>query len=241
MFDIDIDYYDEVTSTNEILRQMALEGAKPGKTVVAWKQSAGRGRLGRTFQSPRGGIYLSMLLPMEGTMTLTARAAVAVKRAIEEVTDKKVQIKWVNDILYKGKKVAGILAQGIDDKVVLGIGINFNTDIKALGPELKDSACSLYNSWEEPDSDSMDLVNSLVRHMYELAGNIGQQGPETSWLNEYRGASAVIGKKVRVFQAGRPTGSGLVTEIDDNCALHVLDEKKGEMILSTGEITIRLD
>lgn len=241
MFDVDIDYYDEVTSTNEVLRQMALDGAKPGKTVVAWKQSAGRGRLGRTFESPRGGIYVSMLLPAESSMTLTARAGVAAKRAIEEVTDKKVQIKWVNDILYKGRKVAGILAQGIEDKVVVGIGINFNTDIKALGPELKDSAISLYNSWEEPDSDAVDLVNSLVRHMYELSWDIGPQGPDASWLHEYRSASAVIGKRVKVFQAGRQTGSGLVSGIDDNCALHVLDEKKGEMILSTGEITIRLD
>ncbi len=236
MFDIDIDYYDEVTSTNEILRQMALDGAKPGKTVVAWKQSAGRGRLGRTFESPEGGIYISMLLPADSSMTLTAKAGVAAKRAIEEVTGKRVQIKWVNDILYKGRKVAGILAQGLGETVVVGIGINFNTDMGALGPELKDSASSLYNSWEEPDSDAMDLVNSLVRHMYALAGD-----DDPSWLREYKGASAVTGKKVKVFQAGRQTGSGVVTEIDDNCALHVLDEKKGEMILSTGEITIRLD
>ncbi len=236
MFNIDIDYFDEVTSTNEVLRQMALDGAKPGKTVVAWKQSAGRGRLGRTFESPRGGIYVSMLLPMEGSMTLTAKAGVAVKRAIEEVTDRKVQIKWVNDILYKGRKVAGILAQGIEDKVVVGIGINFNTDLKTLGEELRGSAISLYNSWEEPDSDAVDLVNSLVRHMYGLASEA-----DTSWLTEYRNSSAVTGKKVKVFQAGRQTGSGTVTSIDDNCALHVLDEKKGEMILSTGEITIRLD
>jgi len=236
MYKIDIDYFDEVTSTNEVLRQMALDGEEPGKTVVAWKQTAGRGRLGRTFESPRGGIYISMLLEADSSMTLTAKAGVAAKRAIEEITDRKVQIKWVNDILYKGRKVAGILAQGIGDLVVVGIGINFNTDLKALGPELKDSASSLYNSWEEPDSDSMDLVNSLVRHMYDLAGDSDQ-----SWLREYRAASAVMGKKVRVFQAGRQTGSGVVTGIDDNCALHVLDEKKGEMILSTGEITIRLD
>lgn len=236
MFDIDIDYYDEVTSTNEILRQMALDGAKPGKTVVAWKQSAGRGRLGRTFESPEGGIYISMLLPADSSMTLTAKAGVAAMRAIEEVTGKRVQIKWVNDILYKGRKVAGILAQGLGETVVVGIGINFNTDMGALGPELKDSASSLYNSWEEPDSDAMDLVNSLVRHMYALAGD-----DDPSWLREYKGTSAVTGKKVKVFQAGRQTGSGVVTEIDDNCALHVLDEKKGEMILSTGEITIRLD
>jgi len=72
--------------------------------------------------------------------------------------------------------------------------------------------------------------------MYGLAEN-----PDTpSWLDEYRSASVVIGKKVNIFQAGVRTGSGIATQIDENCALHVLDEKKGEVILSTGEITLRL-
>ncbi len=232
---IDISYYDDITSTNEVLKQMALDGAQSGKVLVAWHQSQGRGRLGRSFESPKGGIYLSMLLDNDSTMLLTAKAAVATRRAIEQNTDRKVGIKWVNDIILNGKKVAGILAQAVNDKVIVGIGINFCTDIDALDPAVRDIADTLYKKWQTPECDAIDIVNTLVREMYDLAS---EKGP--SWLDEYRGASVVLGKKVNIFQAGVRTGSGIATAIDENCALHVLDEKKGEVILSTGEITLRL-
>jgi len=233
---IDICYYDDITSTNEVLKQMALDGAEAGKVLVAWHQSQGRGRLGRTFESPSGGIYMSMLLDNDNTMLLTAKAAVATRRAIEQNTDRKVGIKWVNDIILNGKKVAGILAQGAGDKVVVGIGINFCTDIAAMDSSVRDIADSLYKKWQTPECDAIDIVNTLVREMYDLAC----ETDTSSWLEEYRSASVVLGKKVNIFQAGQRTGSGTALSIDENCALHVLDEKKGEVILSTGEITLRL-
>lgn len=233
---IDISYYEDITSTNEVLKQMALDGAQSGKVLVAWHQSQGRGRLGRSFESPKGGIYMSMLLDNDSTMLLTAKAAVATRRAIEQNTERKVGIKWVNDIILNGKKVAGILAQAVNDKVIVGIGINFCTDIDALDSSVRDVAETLYKKWQTPDCDAIDIVNTLVREMSELAS----EKDTFSWLDEYRGASVVLGKKVNIFQAGVRTGSGIATEIDENCALHVLDEKKGEVILSTGEITLRL-
>jgi BirA family biotin operon repressor/biotin-[acetyl-CoA-carboxylase] ligase len=233
---IDICYYDDITSTNEVLKQMALDGAESGKVLVAWHQSQGRGRLGRTFESPAGGIYMSMLLDNDNTMLLTAKAAVATRRAIEQNTDRKVGIKWVNDIMLNGKKVAGILAQGVADKVVVGVGINFCTDIAAMDASVRDIADTLYKKWQTPECDAIDIVNSLVREMYDLAS----ESDTSSWLEEYRSASIVLGKKVNIFQAGQRTGSGTAVSIDENCALHVLDEKKGEVILSTGEITLRL-
>ena len=232
---IDIEYYDEITSTNEVLKQMALEGAKAGKVLVAWRQSQGRGRLGRSYESPRGGIYMSMLLNADKPLLLTAKAAVAVRRAIEENTGIMTSVKWVNDLLLNGKKVCGILAQTAGDKVVIGAGINFQIDVKALDSSVRDIAASLYRPGQEPECDSLDVVNSVIRNMYALAQDDGKE-----WLDEYRAASAVTGRKVKVFQAGVQTGSGTAVSIDDNCALHVLDEKKGEMILSTGEITLRL-
>jgi len=234
---IDICYYDDITSTNEVLKQMALDGAESGKVLVAWHQSQGRGRLGRTFESPAGGIYMSMLLDNDNTMLLTAKAAVATRRAIEQNTDRKVGIKWVNDIMLNGKKVAGILAQGVADKVVVGVGINFCTDIAAMDASVRDIADTLYKKWQTPECDAIDIVNSLVREMYDLAS----ESDTSSWLEEYRSASIVLGKKVNIFQAGQRTGSGTAVSIDENCALHVLDEKKGEVILSTGEITLRLN
>ena len=234
---IDICYYDDITSTNEVLKQMALDGAESGKVLVAWHQSQGRGRLGRTFESPAGGIYMSMLLDNDNTMLLTAKAAVATRRAIEQNTDRKVGIKWVNDIMLNGKKVAGILAQGVADKVVVGVGINFCTDIAAMDASVRDIADTLYKKWQTPECDAIDIVNSLVREMYDLAS----ESDTSSWLEEYSSASIVLGKKVNIFQAGQRTGSGTAVSIDENCALHVLDEKKGEVILSTGEITLRLN
>ena len=233
---IDICYYDDITSTNEVLKQMALDGVQAGKVLVAWHQSQGRGRLGRTFESPSGGIYMSMLLDNDSTMLLTAKAAVATRRAIEQNTDRKVGIKWVNDIMLNGKKVAGILAQGAGDKVVVGVGINFCTDIASMDVSVRDVAESLYKKWQTSECDAIDIVNTLVREMYDLAS----ETDVSSWLDEYRSASVVLGKKVNIFQAGSRTGSGTAVSIDENCALHVLDEKKGEVILSTGEITLRL-
>ncbi len=230
---IDIRVFEEVESTNATLIEMAKNGAEDGRVVVAWKQSAGRGRLGRSFESPKGGIYMSILLPLDDTMMLTAKAAVAVKRAILQETDKRTQIKWVNDMIFNGKKVAGILAQVCDNHVVVGIGINFCTPVADFSPEVQKTATSLYRNSKEADSDQMDLVNSIIRELCELS-----QSDDKLWIGEYRAASCLIDRKVNIIQANRITGSGIVTEIDNNCALHIMDNGV-ETVLSTGEITIR--
>lgn len=230
---VDIRVFEEVESTNATLIEMAKNGAEDGRVVVAWKQSAGRGRLGRTFESPEGGIYLSVLLPFDDTMLLTAKAAVAVKRAILQETDKRTQIKWVNDIIYNGKKVAGILAQVCDNHVVIGIGINFCTPVSGFSADVQKIATSLYRNSKEADSDQMDLVNTLVRELCDLA-----ESDDKLWIGEYRASSCLMDKKVNIIQADKIVGSGTVTEIDNNCALHIIDNGV-ETVLSTGEITIR--
>lgn len=230
---IDIRVFEEVESTNSTLIEMAGNGAEDGRTVVAWRQSAGRGRLGRSFESPDGGIYMSILLPQDDMMKLTAKAAVAVRRAIFNETDKRTQIKWVNDIIYNGKKVAGILAQVYQNHIVLGIGINFRTPLTAFSPEVRKVATSLYSKTDEADSDQMDLVNSVLRELCNLV-----QGDDNLWIGEYRSAGCLMNKKVDIIQAGQITGSGIVTEIDNNCALHIMNNGI-ETVLSTGEISIR--
>lgn len=231
--EIDIRVFDSVDSTNKVLSQMAREGAEDGRVVVAWKQTEGRGRLGRTFESPEGGIYMSILLPLEDTLRLTAKAGLAVKRAIISETDKRCQIKWVNDIIYNGKKVAGILAQVCDNHVVLGIGINFCTPEKAFSNEIRNTAISLYKNGADADSDPMDLVNAIIR---ELENVFTEE--ERLWLGEYKASSCLIGKKVKVIQADKVVGEGEVTEIDNNCALHIIISGT-ETVFNTGEVTIR--
>lgn len=234
--EINLNIYDEVTSTNTVLKEMAQKGAPVGTVVAAWKQSEGKGRLGRSFCSPSGGVYLSMLLPFDDSLTLTAKAAVAVRRAIEYTTDIQCAIKWVNDIIYKGKKVCGILAQVVGDKIILGVGINLCTRSEDFPKELKDIAISLYKNSSCCDVDGVDVVNAVIREMIKILDE-----EKTSWLNEYRYWSVLSGQEVTVKQADQITGKGIVTCIDDNCALHVVDKNKGEMILSTGEVSVRLN
>ncbi|MDO4396216.1 MAG: biotin--[acetyl-CoA-carboxylase] ligase [Clostridia bacterium] len=127
----------EVDSTNVVAREKATAGAPDGYTVVAGSQTKGRGRMGRAFYSPAGtGVYMSLVLrpknfSPQNAVKLTTMAAVAVCRAIEKVSGEKAEIKWVNDVYVRGKKVCGILREasfnledGSLEYAVLGIGIN---------------------------------------------------------------------------------------------------------------------
>ena len=138
---IDLHEYETLDSTNRLLLDMAKDGAPVGTAVWAHVQTGGRGRLGRSFSSPEGGIYVSILLPLaadsEAAIKVTAMSGVAVMRTINQVCHKKCGIKWVNDIIYEDKKVCGILAQGCAGKAVVGIGINYRTDIGKLPDDVK--------------------------------------------------------------------------------------------------------
>ena len=118
--------FDVTDSTNLRLKEMCRSGDKRLQLLCADHQTAGRGRLGRSFLSPeKTGVYMSLLLPLpKDDLPLTIRAAVAVCRAVEEVTGKHLLIKWVNDLFLNRKKVCGILAEGVEDMAVLGIGLN---------------------------------------------------------------------------------------------------------------------
>ncbi|MCR4677079.1 MAG: biotin--[acetyl-CoA-carboxylase] ligase [Sphaerochaetaceae bacterium] len=234
-FNVNLNYFDSVDSTNRVLKDMCDKGAPNGTVAVAWSQSGGRGRLGRSFASPRGGIYLSILLPMDESLSITAKAAVAVRRAISYCTDRECDIKWVNDLYYRGKKVCGILAEAYKGHVVLGIGINFCTPQKAFPPELQDVAISLYPGPDKTDSDPMDVVNEVVKNLISLS-----LGEDDSWLIEYQNHSMLTGKTVDVIQAGKVTSRGVVSKIDNNCALHIIEKDGQELILSTGEVSIRI-
>ena len=234
---IDLHEYETLDSTNRLLLEMAKDGAPAGTAVWAHVQTGGRGRLGRSFSSPEGGIYVSILLPLaadsEAAIKVTAMSGVAVMRTINQVCHKKCGIKWVNDIIYENKKVCGILAQGFGDKAVVGIGINYHTDIVQLPPEVRDIATSLYNPTEDAPSDNL-FVRMLMDNVWELC-----TAGDENWLEEYKSSSTILGKEVLILQAGNVTGSGMATEIDDNCFLHVVGDDGKEMILSTGEVSIR--
>ena len=230
---IDLHEYDCLDSTNRLLLDMAKEGSPCGTAVWAHTQTGGRGRLGRSFSSPEGGIYLSILVPLNDSIKITAMAGVAVMRTISQVCNRNCGIKWVNDIIYEGKKVCGILAQSVGDKAVVGIGINYRTDIASLPDDVRSIASTLYGP-EEEAPDKGTFVRTLLENVYDLIVN----GDE-NWLEEYKASSTILGKEVLILQTGKVTGEGIATEIDDACALHVVSPDGRKTVLSTGEVSVR--
>ena len=164
--------FDEIPSTQDVLKEYYRDNtAVFGDAVTAEYQTCGRGRYGHNFHSPRGrGIYLSILLPYRDTERLTVRAAVAVMRAIEEVTGTVPEVKWVNDLLLHGRKIAGILAEAIvNDEghpgaVILGVGINLTEPPGGYPEEIRDRAGALLSA-EEKEALSVQGFTLLKRSL----------------------------------------------------------------------------
>lgn len=249
--ELDVYYFDEIDSTNNYCKMLASKGERKNALVVSSKQLKGRGRLGRIFESPDGGIYLSFLLntnkKVEDNMLVTSAASVAICRAIKKVCDIDTQIKWVNDIYYNSKKLCGILSEGVIDMeagvigaIIVGIGINFSTPISMFPVELHDTLTSLYEGEENvPQSITQTMiVESVVKELLNIWDDIEN---DKSFLAEYRKRSCVIGKYVNLFRNNEKQ-SGLVLGIDDSAHLLVKDDETGKIIeLGTGEVTLRLN
>ncbi len=246
--DPDIFVLDTAVSTNAVVREGADGGMPEGYTVLSNEQSAGRGRLGRSFFSPRGtGIYMSMLLRPGNcspgqAVRITTMAAVAVCEAIEAVSGEQAQIKWVNDIYVRDKKVCGILTEGsfglesgLLEYAVLGVGINVYQPEGGFPEELLDIAGAVLTDRREDVKNR--LAAEFLNHFY---GYYGGQGHGTAdYVEEYRRRSLVTGKRIAVL-SGNETRGAVALGIDDECGLLVRYDDGGEACLSSGEISIRL-
>lgn len=217
-----IEWLDCVHSTNLYLKNLIKEGKISPCAVAARQQISGRGRMDRKFVSPVGGLYISFLLPWDDTFKITAKAAVAARRAIKKLSGLDCSIKWVNDLYYENKKVCGILAEGIGNRIVLGIGINWASNEK----DLVDSAGSLKQNIGSIENLALELENQIY-------------GPLENWLEEYKASCFLNGHEVDVFQAGKYVYSGMVRGVDDNCHL-VLEQNGTQMVISTGEVSVRI-
>ena len=232
---------EETDSTNAYLKRHPE--LPHGTVVIAKRQSGGRGRLGRQFASPEGGLYLSLLLkpriPLDQLMHLTAMAAVAVRRAIRDHCGILPEIKWLNDLLWQGRKLCGILAEsffcGGECCLILGIGINCNTPRDAFPEELRDSACSLAQILGK-QTDPEDLTCCVLRHLSEMERALVRE--RASWLGEYTAACVTIGKKIRVLD---PKGvyEAEALGIDEAGALQIRTWEGDLRTVSTGEVSIR--
>ena len=242
--DYEIEILSVTDSTNTYLKELAKKDNNLNKYVVlAEHQTAGRGRLGRSFLSPDGeGLYMSILcrpeLSFENTALLTVATAVAVSDAIEKLTKCKTSIKWVNDIFINSKKACGILAEsGMDyntkriSYAVVGIGINVN--MKEVPDEIKDIATSLEIECGKKLSRNT-LAAEIINNFDKYSDNL----TDRKYIEKYKNKSIVIGKTVTVID---PNGNynATVTDIDDNGCLII---KRGNeiRILNSGEISIRL-
>lgn len=233
---------DEIDSTNRVGKGLAAEGAPEGTLVVAKRQSKGKGRLGRSFFSPEGGIYMSMVLrpkiPAEKALLVTTCAAVAVARAIEGVSDVTAGIKWVNDIFVNGRKVCGILAEAalsttseFPDYVILGIGINVKK--QSVPEELKDIVGCL-----EDTAENEILNEELISAVWEEFATLYNQLSTAVFMEEYKERSILLGREVTVLGA---TGDYRVQVTDIDAEGHLIVERAGrEEILSSGEVSVRL-
>ena len=171
--------YDSLESSNLTAKQLALTGAPHGTLVLTSHQQAGRGRMGRVFESPAGkGVYLSLLLRPDlsaaDAQTVTIGAAVAVARAVKALCGLELSIKWVNDLYYQGRKVCGILTEaGTDiesgqlEWLVVGIGLNLTTSPADWPEELARTAGSLYPGGPAPVSRAV-LAGAIARELLSL-------------------------------------------------------------------------
>lgn len=241
-----ITYLDTVDSTNTFAKKILLEEKSSPDVIIANTQTAGRGRLGRDFFSPKdNGIYCTFILEpflkLENSILITVAASVAVSRAIEKVTGIQTSIKWINDIYVEEKKVAGILTEavtnfetGIIDKIILGIGINFNSLNTQLPEEIVNKAGYLYSGNTEGITRNQ-LIAELIIEIDKCILGI----EDAEMLKYYKSKSMVIGKFVNVLNLGKETSiRGKAVDIDKHGFL-IIETETGLITLNSGEISIR--
>ena len=233
--DMKIVHYPVLESTNLTAAAAAKEGCEALYTVVADRQTAGRGRLDRKFFSPPSGLYFSTVLrpgfPAEKYGLVTPFAAVAVHRALKKVCHVHAKIKWVNDLLYNGKKICGILSVSGTDlsgKPYIVVGIGINTGDAAFPAELEGIAGHV------PCKDRGALLRAVLE---ELAGcDAALDGG--GWLTEYRENTAFIGERV-TFSDGKNTGEAICLGVSETGALRLLSKDGTVAEYAFGEISVK--
>ncbi len=225
----------ETDSTNRQARFWAQEDAPHGAIVVANQQTAGRGRLGRSWISTPGmGLWLSIILrpviPVASYPLLSFAMALAAADACTELSGVETDIKWPNDLLMSGRKIAGILAEMEGNAVIIGIGINLSQGSQDFPPELSETAGSI----------RMLTGVSIDIHSMEAALLEQFERRIDSWefLGEYRRRCSMIGAPIRIIETSGET-TGVALGVDDDGALRVRDTAGMERRLLSGDVSIR--
>ncbi|MGA2411445.1 MAG: biotin--[acetyl-CoA-carboxylase] ligase [Candidatus Binataceae bacterium] len=240
-----IHYFDEVGSTQRVAAEMAGQGAAQGTVVIAERQNAGRGRMGRQWHSPPGvSLYATIILrpatPIAEVPRLSLVAGVAAAEALETAAPGMVALKWPNDVWLNGRKAGGIIAEAVTDAnhglqcVLLGIGLNLNLTARDIPPELQDKATSVLVATGYP-CDRVQIASALLQKLdtrYMETERSGFDAIRPVW-ERY---SALTGKTVAVIDGGSRI-EGTVIGIDAGGAL-LLKTDEGVTRILTGDVTI---
>ncbi len=234
--------YDVLESTNNTARLLAQQNAAQGTTVIANCQTKGKGRMGRDFFSPEGGIYMSIVLRpqtnIENILFLTVAAAVAAAESIESASGKKSEIKWVNDVYIEGKKVCGILTEGAIcaetaqlEYAVLGVGINTVFCESEFPEQLQTKAGGVFSS-RATSGQKACLIADFCNRFFGMY----QELQSKDFVSRYQSRSFLDGKTVEYYKNGEKQ-TAQVLKIDDQARLVVKNGQSTEF-LSSGDVQL---
>jgi len=233
-----VQHFDEIDSTNRLAKELAGNGAPTGTVITADIQTAGRGRLGKSFHSPQGGLYFSLIvrpdLPISSMMSVTACTASAIHQALKK-SGIDTRIKWVNDLFLNSKKICGILSEGSFnaellkmDYLVIGIGINLHPD-PHLPEELRDIVTDLQTETGK-NINKCQLLAEILTYLDLYLNGLS----ERSYLQIYEENSCTLGHRVRT-DAGQ---EGLATGFAEDAGLIIRLDDGAEITLRTGSAQI---
>ncbi|MDD4583390.1 MAG: biotin--[acetyl-CoA-carboxylase] ligase [Eubacteriales bacterium] len=241
-----IHVYKTLESTNQLAKKIAVAGGSHGTVILAEEQTQGRGRLGRSFFSPKGtGLYMSIILCPEGTadqaVLTTTAASVAVCRALSATLGIEAQIKWVNDIFVNSRKVSGILTEAISnfetgciESLILGIGINVSTEKCNFPEELQGIAGSLLRKNSSNTISRNQLAASIIHEIFTVYETINSG----DFIPEYKSRCFVLGKEILVHR-GIEEYNAKAIDINSQGALIIERQDGSKETLNSGEISIR--
>lgn len=245
----DIVYRRFADSTQTIALKIAENCPKAnGTVVIAEQQKSGRGRLKRTWISPPGGLWFSVLLrpnvPTTGITVLPLVAALAVRSAIAEATGLSLSLKWPNDIMISGKKVAGILldisaeAEAVNFMVV-GIGINVNFEARTISPNLESQqrVTSLSDELGR-DVSRLELLALILNRLESYLESFERGGPD-EMIREWKSHSDMLGKRVSVLHNNRVTYEGIARDVGVDGSLIIASDSGKRIMVTSGDLRIR--
>ena len=256
-----IEYFETLDSTNTYAKKLAAQDAEKyhQAIIVAESQTAGRGRIGRSFESPSGsGVYFSLIITPKGGINqpavITASTAVAVCRAIKKLYGIQPSIKWINDIYVQNdgalKKAAGILTEGITnfesgqiEAAVIGIGINISPSDKIKKSAAKDIAGFISQAPQIGDAPQNAPAPSRAKLISEIAGQVFKilAQPLQDVITEYKSLNFLIGQTLTVYPLigdEKSSYTAKAIDLDENAGLVVELKDGSKKTLNSGEVTL---